>query len=845
MPTPGIDCHIVIDGIGYIFADIASAEAESRQDVNKEQLAPFFGDPVNVLDPLSSDLTMLLPIGQNDFSDGMGGTDLEANPKGFERGENLIVTPAKTLVNGPMIWSELFASVAPTALTGFTGPDKGWFAGGNNNSVRREYITFTNGSRYYHNGTVWADLPGAGATPSHLDFYSGIAIMSYSSIALDMANLSTIIGGTFDSQVFFSLGGRPFIVHKDGRVYAAFIAKPTAPGVVVESGAIVAQRNWLYHVVYQLATGEQTELGTPSVITKTGNGQVRLTLPVRTYRGGQVQRTLWRSVDNDQSILYQIASAATLGPFVTNYLDAADDAAITGLTQWNYNNLNSSSINVLSHGAKAINMAYPDTDPIFMPESASLPSTGANVQVVEVFRNQQGNEAAIIGTTVGLFLWDGASRLFQRLTSLPYHSLNCAYLAINHGVVYYTIAGVRVKIWSPDSESDLLGPWITQFSTVREIRARAAGPFVYFAVSGLTNYDTNETAIIYAFDGKSFVWSTRIITSPGGNKLKVSMGELPGRFQLCWYDGITGNNRSFSYIDLTYPILNYQTSNVVFRSGTSDLQLPRLRKQVHGVMVRYAQLTTQTATTLATNAAKGDTAIGVVSATGFSVGDWFCVKNNSIKLSEYRKITSIVGNTISFTHSLGAGFIFAHTIGDSIVKCAAVVSLRNMFTDTIPTGNIEIGGPHSSGDVFALIMLPVPVYTFADSIEIVYNAGTVMEIQGWSMLTALNPEYNGLMDMSLRIQDNVPLPNGTKDNAIGGTRQQNLITSYNKGTVTVIDPLNNSRVMRFQRLSFEYEEPPERHTPGLGMRATAHIRLIDQTAELMKQETLTLTGLSR
>ena len=108
------------------------------------------------------------------------------------------------------------------------------------------------------------------------------------------------------------------------------------------------------------------------------------------------------------------------------------------------------------------------------------------------------------------------------------------------------------------------------------------------------------------------------------------------------------------------------------------------------------------------------------------------------------------------------------------------------------------------------------------------------------MLTGLNPQWNGLADMSIRLQDYVKLPNNMYDNALASTRQQQLKDAFNKGTVEVIDPLGNVREMRFQRLNFAYEEPKQRHSDEEHMQATANIRLIDQLAELTKQAELVL-----
>jgi hypothetical protein len=257
-------------------------------------------------------------------------------------------------------------------------------------------------------------------------------------------------------------------------------------------------------------------------------------------------------------------------------------------------------------------------------------------------------------------------------------------------------------------------------------------------------------------------------------------------------------------------------------------------------MVRYLKLTPQPSTTLAAPTVIGATTINVVSAASFSVGDWLSISDTSLVKREWRKVSAKVGNTLTLTHSLGSPLVYAHATGVRVTRVAAVTTLRNVFTDTLATQDIEVGGPCESGDLFSYIKLPVPVYTYADGIEIKWNSGVIMELTGWAMLTGLNPQFQGLMDLTIRLQDYVKLPNNLYDDALASTRQLQLETAYNKGTVWVIDPLGNTRSMRFQRLNFAFEEPKERHADLEHMQATATIRLIDQMAELSKQSELVL-----
>lgn len=836
MPIVGVDCHVVIDGVGYIFADTPNYSQESQKEAMSEALAPTFGDSTNNFDPLASDLTMLLPIGQSDFSDGIGATDLEKSPHGYERAENLFLTAQNTLFNGPQVQSEVFtAGAAPTFTDGSLG---GVMAAGLPNNylgVGQRLFSSING--------VYSDLGSAAQNIKHIGGYAGKAIISCGDTPLLTYSGVTLTGAPFYSNRFFTLNGQPYIIYKDGRIYAAFLSKPGSLSGVSEAGAIALARNWGYVMTYYEPGSPiiETEPSQIFAITKLANQQIRLTLPVKGYRGGPVLRRLWRTKDNDLTAFYLLADSATLGPLLTSYPDTTDDGSLS-VTVLDMSHVNNSAINVLKNGVLAPNMAFSDTDAIFMAEDNVTPSTGAQVNSVAIFHDAQGNEASFIGCTNGLFYWNGISRVFQTLRSYPYHPLNLKYTAVNHGVLYYTVAGTSVRIWSQDSESVLNGPWLTHFTSINEIRLHSAAEFVFIGVSGVNKYDNNQCVIIYQFDGKVFRWSYRLNALTGQSYPVI--GSYVNRNDLLWYE--TGQSyTSLRYINLNQTYTAYQSSNVSFRSAASDLDLPRLRKQIQGVMVRYLRFSAQTHTTLASDSVIGTNTIQVSDATGFAIGDWLCLKQpNNINLTEYRKIANIVGGTFTLSHALGNNLLYPHILGDTVARCGVVATLRNSFTDTLPTQDIEIGGPCDANDLFALIRLPVPVYAFSNGLNLDYKSGSIMELMGWAILTALNPAYNGLIDATLRIQDYVKLPNSTKDTGTAAVRKQNLIDAYNKGTVTVVDSLNQSRQMRFQRLSFDFEEPKERHQSALNMQATAHVRLIDVYAELMKNETITLSGLA-
>jgi hypothetical protein len=840
MPTPGIDAHIVIDGIGYILADTGDFAQESRVSADTEMLAPTFGDYQNALDPLSSDLTMLLPIGQGQFTDGIGGTDLELSPKGYERGENLMVTPQGTLLNGPQIVAETFTS---TALPLGSGPSEGYLGGVISNSAPLNY--FGLGTKLFYNAAgAYSALPDTAAAIKHIGGYAGKVVISLGDTPLLVYTGNTQSSGTFYAYRFFTLNGMPFIIYRDGRIYAAYIDQPEIPSnfAVNEAGAIAAIRNWAYIFQYVISPDLVTEASPLFAVTKLANQQMRLALPVKGYRGGEIKRRIWRTKDNNLSAFYLLADDPVLGSLLTSYVDATDDGALSAVT-FDFSTLNTTAVTLLTRGSINENMAFADTEQLFMPEVAGTPSTGSLVNCTEVFHDAQGNEALLIGCTNGLFLWNGSSRTFQTLKLVSYNNQNFKYMAVNHGVLYYTLFGKEVRTWNINEETIIQGPWLTQFNSINDIRLHGAGKYIFIGVSGINKYDNTSCFIIYAWDGRIFTWSYRLNTTPemSNSAIYPVMGSFVGRNDFIWFPALMGDNSLYS-ITLNPVYTPVQETEVKFRSGSTDLDLPRLRKQIHAVMLRYLRLTPQVETTLTAQANIGDTTITVASIIPFNVGDWICIKEQSLDLCEYRKITAGAGNTLTLGHTLGAELLFDHAPGIRIVRCGTVATLRNVFTDTLNNQDIEVGGPCDANDLFSLIRLPKPVYAFTTGLNIDWL--TVMELQGWAMLTALNPPYNGLIDVNIRLQDKVKLPNGTFDNATARERMNDLKNAYNKGTVTVIDPLNNNRQMRFQRLSFNFEEPKERHLQGQKAQATAHVRLIDVQAELMKQETLTLQGLS-
>jgi len=200
---------------------------------------------------------------------------------------------------------------------------------------------------------------------------------------------------------------------------------------------------------------------------------------------------------------------------------------------------------------------------------------------------------------------------------------------------------------------------------------------------------------------------------------------------------------------------------------------------------------------------------------------------------------------LTLIHPTGPSpLMFQHLNGSKVQKSVVTTTLRNVFTDALPVGDYEVGGPCDPGELFAYCRLPWPVYAYIDGVTVTYSTGTKMELAGWSMLTGLNPQWNGLGDISIRLQDYVKLPNNMYDNATAAIRQQQLKEAFNKGTIYVTDPLGVTRIMRFQRLGFTYEEPKERHDPGAHMQATASCKLIDQLAELNKAETLIFGGVA-
>ena len=524
-----------------------------------------------------------------------------------------------------------------------------------------------------------------------------------------------------------------------------------------------------------------------------------------------------------------------LGSNLVRYVDIMTDATLITKPQYSFTTVNDTGIVILLAGEVNRNMQFPDSNPIWLAEKLVAPYAGDYVTCVKTFHDAQGNEGAMIGTTSGLFLWDGLSVDFQTLRLSYFHPLNFRYMAVNHGFVYYTMMGHMLYQWTPEKQTVVNGPWATQFTSIDEIRISNNSNYLTVAVAGVNKYyPGTNTCTLYLYDGEKFVWSSSWSAADIRSVTSI-LGSIANENSLAFYKGYLSGGINKISLDPLYS--EYQTDNVLFRSASSDADLPRLRKQVHAVMVRYLKLSPQANTFLSEIAAVGINYITVASTAGFAVGDWLRIQGvgGSLIQSEYRKITSIAGNVIGFTHVLGNNLIYAHPFGSTVRKCGAVTKLRNVFTDALSTQDIEIGGPCDPGELFAYVRLPQPVYTYADGIELAWTSGTVMELIGWAMLTGLNPMWNGLSDINIRLQDYVKLPNNLYDDALASERADNLKTAYNKGTVEVIDPLGTKRLMRFQRLNFTYEEPKERHADGEHMQATASVRMIDQLAELNKQ----------
>jgi hypothetical protein len=842
-PIPGQNCHIVIDGIGYIFADTVDMAQESRSAIGQEATAPFFGDPQNQLDTQSSDLTMLLPIGQSDFSDGIGAQRLEADPKGYEACNNLQLTPQNTLLNGPLINTETINSVNQDS-------DRWWQEGYYQTIVAANttYDYFSIG-RYLlrRQSGVWNLVETLNSPITNLFGYSGHLVACAGDGQSRMYSPTTGVNVTYLPYKGFSVNGNPFICYRDGRIYSAFLPNPPAiTNASTESSPAANYNSYAYAVQYAIqkpdSTWMYTRLGQLIYIDKPANQEIVLgNLPVIGYKGGRVYRRLFRSHNNDSTYMYLLADYTSLLDERVGWVDQAfSDTGLTTLYDWN--TYNSTAMNILVSGADTVhNMANPDVSPIWFPETSSSPSTGDYVWQAQTFHDTSGNEGVIFGTTSGFFAWDGVSANATELRPQNYNYFNCFSLAVNHGLVYFTLARTIAKAWTATQETFINGPWYSHYTSLDDVRLISAGEYVFFAVSGYTHYTPYWTVSYYRYNGKSFDWQLSM-TYPNatGNNIRPIIGALGSEHSFIWFNNNGETHQNIITLDPKYN--SKQTSNVMFRSSMSDCGLPRLRKQVFAVMVRYLQFTAQPNTTMRTIATVGATAIYVNNASLFNVGDWIAIDDNSPTKQEYRKITNVdtTNNVLWLQHVMGSELQYEHAIGTGVYRCGAVVTLRNVFADGIPIQDIEVGGPYRPDYLFSYIHLPNPVYTFLDGIEIDWLPGTIMELIGWSMITGLNPPYYGKMDLALRLQDYVKLPNSMFDNATALERRTNLENAYNKGMVVVEDQFNQERKMRFQRLSFNYEEPKQRHSDTKRNQATAHVSLIDIDAELMKQESLVL-----
>jgi hypothetical protein len=265
------------------------------------------------------------------------------------------------------------------------------------------------------------------------------------------------------------------------------------------------------------------------------------------------------------------------------------------------------------------------------------------------------------------------------------------------------------------------------------------------------------------------------------------------------------------------------------------------------VQIRYLNLSennvaTTPETTISQAANPGDTVLYVNSTATLSVGEWIAIDDPFPNFQEYRQISALTSTSITLSHPLTNGaLVQPHAVGIGVWDCCSIVTLRNIFTADNPAArDIQVGGPFRSDYYFTYIHLPVPVYTYVDGIQIDWNANYIMELIGWSMLTALNPPYYGLLDLNIRIQDQVKLPNNLFHPYSANDLINALHTAYDKGAVQVTDQFNNVRQMRVQRMSVDYEEPKQRHPGQYQNQASAHIRLLDQDSELFKQEALVL-----
>lgn len=838
----GENCHIIIDGNGFIVADNTNVAQESMKAMGSEQTAPMFGDPTNILDSQSSDLTMLLPIGQNNFTSGIGTLKLEIDPKGYELVNNLQLTPQNTLYNGPLIGTEPISGTAPHDSGQFW--TEGYWGGMTANGAAHDY--FSIGSNLYHRqSNVWQPLTTRGPV-RNIFGYAGLLLACYGDSGGDLFKPdNTSWQVNYLPWRGFRVDGNPFVIYKDGRIYAAFILPPENPVATSEAGADTNYMAWEYAVNYinKLADGTvlNSGLGPAILVDKAASKEIVLTIPGVPWKGGAILRQLWRSKNNLPGSLYLLADENALGALRTQWVDQTVDGSLPATT-WNWNTQNNTAMLLLRGGDVAHNMWRSDTEPIFLPEYNGVPNTGDFVWHAETFRDSQGDEALIIGTTSGLFSWDGVSNSTQTLRRMDYDYFNCHSLAVNHGRVYFTSSNRQiVHMWTNQEEAFMNGPWQIQYNFPYDIRLVSSGEYVYVGVCGVTKYgEARQT--IYRFNGQIFDWESYIaIPGEGSGLVCPVMGKLYSENKFAWYPNNNATNVNMVTMDPRYSMP--QTTNVKFRSALSDCGLPRLRKQVFAVMVRYlllAPATRQTSLTLP--AQPGDTTITVASAASFNVGDWIGIDHVFPNYQEYRKIIAKTATTITLSHPLTNGALLqSHDIGTGVYACATVVTLRNIFTESNPTArDVEIGGPFRSDYLFSYIHLPVPVYTFLDGIEINWMSGVTMELIGWSMLTALNPPYYGLMELNIRVQDQVKLPNNMFSPLSAQDTIDALRIAYNRGAVDVIDQFNNHRKMRVQRLSTDYEEPKQRHSGPYQNQATAHIRLIDQDSELFKQQELVL-----
>lgn len=843
-PVPGLNCHIVIDGVGYIFADAMDWQQESRQSIGSESTAPFFGDPANQLDTQASDLTMLLPLGQSDFSDGIGSQKLEIDPKGYESCNNLQLTPQNTLLNGPLINQEPIIGGSPQDTTRWW--QEGYFGGIVNANNPYDYFGIGN-YLYQRQNHTWVDIGNPASPITDLYGYSGHLLVCCGDGQSYLYSPGTPQNTQFLSYKGFTVNGSAFICYRDGRIYSAFLDNPAAiSSVTTETSASVNFASYMYAVQYwvQLAdtTWVHTRLGQFYFIDKPANQEIVLSiLPTIGFHGGRVLRRLYRSHNNDSTNMYQLVGENTLLDVRVGWVDQVfDDTSLTVAYDWT--TFNNTAMVILLGGTTAHNMANPDVSPIWFPESATLASTGDYVWQAQAFRDQSGNEACILGTTSGLFLWDGVSSTINDLRPEEYNPFNCFSLAINHGQVYFTLARTIVKAWNSGQEAFIEGPWYTQFSAIDEVRVVSAGEYVFFSVTGNSIYQPGWTVSIYRYDGKIFDWEVSY-TYPQttNNNTRPILGGLESEHSFAWYNNNNETNINIRTLDPRYN--NKQTTNVFFRSSLSDCGLPRLRKQIFSVMVRYLQLSPQPFTPLVQTTITGATQIVVADSSPFIVGDWIGIDSVYPGQQEYRQITAIdsTNHILTLYHILGSPLLYGHAAGTNIYRCGAVVVLRNVFNDQLGTPqDIEVGGPYNSSYLFADLYLPTPVYSFLDGIQINWRDGTVMELVGWSMITGLNPPYYGKITANIRLQDYVKLPNSLFDNATALDRRTDLENAYNKGAVTVVDQFNQTRQMRFQELSYNYEEPKQRHADIKRNQATAHISLLDVGAELMKQESLVL-----